>query len=92
MAAKAEREALRTLPLQVRCPGAREALREGLNVAEPEIKAQPFDPQYRGRVSLLLRLRAAKHELSCTECRASWKSCRRRVLGDHRGFEPLRHG
>lgn len=36
------------------------------------------------------RLRAAIHELRCTQCRVTWKSWLQRLLGDHRGMTPKR--
>lgn len=35
------------------------------------------------------RLRAAAHELRCPECRVTWRSWWRRLIGDKRGFAPL---
>ncbi len=34
------------------------------------------------------RWAAARHELSCAQCRVTWQSWRRRLVGDPRGFKP----
>jgi hypothetical protein len=36
--------------------------------------------------------RVAWHELRCAQCRVSWKSWLRRVIGDPRGMDPRRYG
>jgi hypothetical protein len=36
--------------------------------------------------------RALLHELACAGCRVSWRSWRRRLLGDARGYSPSTHG
>lgn len=38
------------------------------------------------RVRIGLRLRAAKHELRCLECRVTWRSWLQRLIGDSRGY------
>ena len=40
------------------------------------------------RVRIPLRLRAARHELRCHECRVTWLSWWRRLTGDSRGYTP----
>jgi hypothetical protein len=41
------------------------------------------------RVPKVLRVRAAIHELRCWECRVTWRSWIRRLIGDSRGYAPL---
>lgn len=36
--------------------------------------------------------RALVHELRCGECRVSWRSWWRRLIGDPRGYSPAVHG
>jgi hypothetical protein len=37
---------------------------------------------------MLLRLKAAWHELSCWECRVTWTSWAQRLMGVKRGYSP----
>jgi hypothetical protein len=67
----------------------------------PEIMDAFYDPELlstdtrsgRSQLSpLSLRLRAASHELRCAECRVSWRSWWRRIIGDLRGYNPRDFG
>lgn len=40
------------------------------------------------RVSIKLRVKAALHELSCRECRVTWRSWIQRLVGVSAGYSP----
>lgn len=40
------------------------------------------------RADFKLRMKAALHEIRCTECRVTWRSWLQRILGMQRGYTP----
>lgn len=42
-------------------------------------------------MTVAVRLRAARHEVRCGECRVTWKSWAQRLLGFRAGYSPGTH-